>query len=172
MAFALNQRAGHKRFVMPLFRVTDRSATAFEARIGDAGGRIQRGWALLFLREKVSGSEFRYAGDSHFPGGCIGHSWQGDARLRTEEDLPKLASDVASVREKAAGRIFQRTGLDRIGKVVPAAREDSCLGEHGRDPPGSGAPPFVITEPTWSVVGPDGPLPAGSGINPERARTS
>jgi len=170
-----------KGFVTRLIFVVNGPARELEARIGDHRGRLDRGWSLLLLKEKVAPGEIALAGYSHLTGGRIGPPEQGLARQTVEADAAGFL-DMGGVKRSLA-ESFVFAGPQRIVKIIPATGHDPAMREPDQYPVGSGIPQWILlTEKTFIVAatvapgmtylggGPDAG-PAGFWVDPRAANT-
>ena len=159
-----------KGFVTRLIFVINQPARELEARIGYHRGRLDGGFSLLLLKEKVKPEEIVLAGYSHFSGGRIGHPREGASRPTVEADAGHLL-DMARVKRLLAEH-FALEGPERIVKIIPATGHDPAMREPDQYPVGSGIPQWIlIAEKTFIVAATVGPGMSYLGGGPDSGRS-
>lgn len=158
-----------KGFVTRLIFVINRPARALEEAIGYHRGRLDKGWSLLLLKERIEPNDIVLAGYSHFSGGRIGHPRHGNARPTVEAQAAGWL-DLDRVKRSLA-ESFVLEGPERIVKLIPAAAHDPAMAEPDQYPVGSGIPQWILArEKTFIVAATVQPGAAYLGGGPDAAR--
>jgi hypothetical protein len=165
-------------YVTTLISVINRPSDELERRLGYNSGRLAQGWALLLLKQSVTGGEFEFAGYTHLSGGRIGNPHLGNSRPRVQDDLQTMLADPSGFATRFAQNNFVLSGPNRIVKIIPTGTADPALSEPDQYPVGTGIPQWILTREKLflvAVVVPTGRRYSGGGIDmwidPQAAQT-
>jgi len=134
-----------KGCVTRLIGVINRPPEDLEERLGYNHGRLANGWALLLLKEPLTGSDFRFAGYTYLSGGRVGDPHLGDSRPNVHDDLQPMLADPSGFADRFAREKMPLSGSERIVKIIPLSDPDPALSDADRYPVGSGIPQWILT---------------------------
>ena len=170
-----------KGYVTRLISVINKPAGELERCLGYNRGRLEAGWALLLLKQPISGTDFRFAGYTYFSDGRIGDPRLGKTRPDVHDDLQGLLANPADFSRKFAAERFPLTGVERIVRIIPISAPDPTMAAPDLYPVGTGVPQWILTVEKRFLVATvvrsgssaqgGAHLPRGFWIDPVRAQT-
>lgn len=113
-----------------------------ERRLGFRTGRLDQGYWLLFLEQRLVPSDFEFRGYTQMSGGVSqGHEDSPPDPRNAEQRLRDDGYDLLAMKERIVRDVFKYSGAERLAKVIPRAR---AFGDKDY-PQGDGIPQWEIT---------------------------
>lgn len=131
------------RMITSNHAVGARSARDLEKSLGYAKGRLDAGWAVLLLKQKLTPEDFKFSGITLLSGGRSGlpaTTWEADAQRPLVHDDMLREYGTAHYRilqEKKLAAIPEK-GTHRLVKVVPVTPHDDEKSPAEQYPMGGG----------------------------------
>lgn len=126
-----------------------RPAEEVERNLGFGPGRLSRGYWVILLKQALKPIDFEFDGNTLRSGGRFGlpatTATADSARMRVHDDIRNRLGQAGylALQERAL-QLIQRTGPERIAKVIPVAPHDSNMAPSDQYPMGGGGLQWAI----------------------------
>lgn len=141
-----------KGYITQLHFVRGRKGLQLEKLLGFKAGRLNMGWAMLYLTKLPKPSDFQFRGYTQMSGGVSqGHLDNPLDRRTAEKRLEDDNYDVVKLKEWIIRDVFSVSGSKRLVKIVP--NPDGKRRTNKDYPPGKGIPQWeLITRMPFKVA--------------------